>query len=1545
MTENMTKKMIKKKKNKISFFILLILLLVFITGCNSIGYAGGIFHFNGSARSDNLTNFSVSWGEGYLPTNWSETSITLENNGNVSVNNSKIATINSTIFNASNNHSLRLRVYDDSGRYTDDYVYFQIKQVAINYPETNSYLTENQTINISGRTSHSKFQNYTLCYKLYANSSSPCLTSGINLSNGGMIPGYNGVLANWSLPNNSEIIDDNYEQLKYNLSLIVNLNDSTQEIEWIGVTVVPIDSYEADNNYTQANWIYSNNTPQKHTFHVENDYDYVKFNATENIIYKIETSGLYDTSADTMLYLYDTDGTTQLKYDDDSGSETYASKIVWSGLSNDTYYVKAMSYAGAIGGEYNLNVSQLNISLDIYEPDDNYAQANWILTNNTSQRHRFSVTNDYDYVKFNATENQFYWIQTFNLSDADTVLYLYDTNGTTQLHLDDDDGYEYLASRMVWYVSTNGTYYIKAEDYSGDYGGEYDILVRIVNWSVDAYEPDNNTNSANWISVNSSDPNSTQQHNLVIKGDYDYVKFNAIENHWYRFFTNNLDVSNHTDTVMYLYDTDEVSVIDSNDDCNDVLCENEASMITWHASQNGTYYVRVNQYDLEEGGSYILNSADLTLGNFSCVNITNGTTIVNSVVLCNETFNLDTGIKVIVDNVTIDCNNATLIGPGTSSSYGIKIEDSERIRIKNCNIKGFGKGINIYNSEIGVANDYNIIEDNNITNCKALSTASGIYIYGANYNTIQNNIFINNSRGFEFRGVGNQIHNNTLINNSYGFYLNYVYDDTNITNNNITFSEYDGFYLGYFENNSILNNNVSNNGRYGFQILYGESNNISSNTISNNGNSGVYWLYGEKYHLSYNNISNNAYGIETLFSHNNTINHNNIYNNTNSNIKIRQGKNNTIINNNIYDCVNSGGIEFYWSSYNNTIAFNNIYNNNDGLNIGSGYNNISNNTIFQNTNGIYISTSRNNYTGNNISNNTVGIFFYLGSNNTIKENIIKNNSIYGLNFTYADENYIYANHIYQSNNVYQPNEIHIDVPNIYCVNNISNTYYGFLGPSCAPVITVHSPSTSTPSITTSENQTFNITVYDPDNPSTLTYLWYRNSNLEINKSATNQTNGSNSTENYTYGYNYTEFNYTFIGSAVPAGEYNLTLNISDGYTSTEQNWTLTVTTPAAPAQTSSGGGGGGGGGTLSSAQVSFNFLEKGENKTINVNRATIPISKFSFIPNKDIRKSMRIKITKLFTLPNEIKEIENKEIYAYVEIELVNFEDSDLEKANFNFEVEKSWLETKNLGKNKIALYRYNNNKWTELKAEMINEDNYRIYYSAYSPGLSYFAIGEAEQKAGTEEQEITGNVIAETEEIKKESVAEEESDQTNKDATKSEQDKVNTGPKKAQGILLGISIIIILCGIFAGCFVYLKKIKKRSLPKPKKPKITKKTKVEEKKGEQKSVKKSIESKPYAENIKKLDEFLEQAIPKYHDKDKIEQALVDKGWSKEVIEEEIEKIQEKIAANFINKVDHLIIDAVKQGYDKEKIKEMLIKKGVNKDLVHEEIEKILKKKK
>jgi len=264
---------------------------------------------------------------------------------------------------------------------------------------------------------------------------------------------------------------------------------------------------------------------------------------------------------------------------------------------------------------------------DEYEPDDTWQQASPIEVNGTPQSHNFHIPGDQDYVKFGAEAGKVYTIRTLNLSQGnDTILILYDTNGTTQLEYNDDDPDNAPASKIVWTCSAAGTYFVKAAHFSAQIGGcniTYDLEVSgappptptptVTNTPIptstptptnthtptatptitptptpceDEYEPDNTDGEARPIAIG-----VPQTHNFCPEGDIDKVTFQAKAGYWYDVYTSDLNLEVGVDTVITV--TVNGEVVGWNDDISEI---NKASKVTFSTTVAGTAIVTIADY-------------------------------------------------------------------------------------------------------------------------------------------------------------------------------------------------------------------------------------------------------------------------------------------------------------------------------------------------------------------------------------------------------------------------------------------------------------------------------------------------------------------------------------------------------------------------------------------------------------------------------------------------------------------------------------------------------------------------------------------------------------------------------------------------------------------------------------------------------------------------------------------------------------------------------------------------------------------------------------
>lgn len=278
-----------------------------------------------------------------------------------------------------------------------------------------------------------------------------------------------------------EYVDYNGENISY-----PNISEWDEFLAYyLTDTEEPEDEYESDNSAAEAdinNRYISLDEVQYHNFHIPSDEDWVKFTATADVTYLIETS-FATTATDTVLYLYDTDGETPLAANDDRN--LYAG-ITYTFPTTGTYYIRCTPYSSAYPGEdYNITVVESDdisiptVSPDIYESDDSVLEADnndrFLYLNNT-QHHNFHTSTDEDWMKFTATGGVEYLIETSIANySADTMLYLYDTDGVTELAFNDD---RTLYAGITYTIPVSGTYYIKCRSYSSAYpGDDYNITL------------------------------------------------------------------------------------------------------------------------------------------------------------------------------------------------------------------------------------------------------------------------------------------------------------------------------------------------------------------------------------------------------------------------------------------------------------------------------------------------------------------------------------------------------------------------------------------------------------------------------------------------------------------------------------------------------------------------------------------------------------------------------------------------------------------------------------------------------------------------------------------------------------------------------------------------------------------------------------------------------------------------------------------------------------------------------------------------------------
>jgi hypothetical protein len=197
---------------------------------------------------------------------------------------------------------------------------------------------------------------------------------------------------------------------------------------------------------------------------VSGDEDWFSFTAQTGVDYVFET--VLGTLGDSVLWLYDSDGVTELDFNDDA--DGLESRIGWTATSNGTFYL-------AVGG-FDSEVGTYTLQVSLGEPDDhgNSPGAATSVSVPSDTLGMIGVTGDEDWFSFTAQTGVDYVFETALGTLGDSVLWLYGSDGVTELDFNDD--YFDLESRIEWTAPSNGTFYLAVGGFDSAVG-TYQLLL------------------------------------------------------------------------------------------------------------------------------------------------------------------------------------------------------------------------------------------------------------------------------------------------------------------------------------------------------------------------------------------------------------------------------------------------------------------------------------------------------------------------------------------------------------------------------------------------------------------------------------------------------------------------------------------------------------------------------------------------------------------------------------------------------------------------------------------------------------------------------------------------------------------------------------------------------------------------------------------------------------------------------------------------------------------------------------------------------------
>ncbi len=153
-----------------------------------------------------------------------------------------------------------------------------------------------------------------------------------------------------------------------------------------------------------------------------------------------------------------------------NGTAEFAVKTGAMTLGTSRYFARAMDKSGQWS-------AALSTTLTVAAADDygNSAASAAAIAVNSTMSGSIGTGGDQDWFKFQAVAGKKCVISTTLAGLTDSVLALYNVNGTTQLAFNDDIASNNPASRIQWTAPANGTYFIKVSAYDTHQTGGYKL--------------------------------------------------------------------------------------------------------------------------------------------------------------------------------------------------------------------------------------------------------------------------------------------------------------------------------------------------------------------------------------------------------------------------------------------------------------------------------------------------------------------------------------------------------------------------------------------------------------------------------------------------------------------------------------------------------------------------------------------------------------------------------------------------------------------------------------------------------------------------------------------------------------------------------------------------------------------------------------------------------------------------------------------------------------------------------------------------------------
>ncbi len=168
--------------------------------------------------------------------------------------------------------------------------------------------------------------------------------------------------------------------------------------------------------------------------------------------------------------------------------------------------------------------------------------------------------------------------------------------------------------------------------------------------------------------------------------------------------------------------------------------------------------------------------------------------------------------------------------------------------------------------------------------------------------------------------------------------------------------------------------------------------------------------------------------------------------------------------------------------------------------------------------------------------------------------------------------------------------------------------------------------------------------------------------------------------------------------------------------------------PAASSGASSSSGSTGSGNATTNVKKTHSWtkITPGNATIMKIDDKDIGLKQISIEVNAPVQ-NVKISVLKHDGKPANVSTEKTGKVYKYIQIDATNLNRGILKKAEIEMQVEKGWLKEKNLSKDNIALFKFDEQakEWKLIETKNINSDDKNEYYVAEVDSFSYFAIAQ----------------------------------------------------------------------------------------------------------------------------------------------------------------------------------------------------------------------------